>query len=155
MLLSRFRLIALTTLLLAPGTALAQTGRDWTGEQRAIAEVIERTEAANNAGNVAAWVALFADDAVYMAPGAPAVTTRQGLADVAEAGFRHHADIDIEPVEIVVTGPWAYARNRVHGTIVIDGTDEAVTVDVKQIAIYRRTASGAWRITRLIGNSNS
>jgi hypothetical protein len=33
-------------------------------------------------------VALFADDFVYLAPGAPEVTTKGGLKEVAEAGFR-------------------------------------------------------------------
>lgn len=146
-------LIALV--LLSPLPLVAQTGPAWTGEQSAIVDLIRRTAEANNAGDVDAWVALFDDDAVYMAPGAPAVTTRRGLREVAEAGFRHRADIDIEPVEIVVTGPWAYARNRVTGTVEVHPTGEVVTVDVKQVVIYRRAESGDWRIARLISNSNS
>jgi ketosteroid isomerase-like protein len=90
-----------------------------------------------------------------MAPGAPAVTTREGLRAVAEAGFRHRPSIRIEPLEIVVTETWAFARSQVGGTVVIHPTGEVVTVDVKQISIYRRTASGEWRIARLIMNSYS
>lgn len=146
---------ALTTItLLVPLALQAQTDRSWTADQRAIVDLIQRTQVSNNAGDVEAWVALFADDAVYMAPGAPAVTTRRGLREVAAAGFRHRADIAIDPVEIVVTGPWAYARTRVGGTVTVHPTGEVVAVDVKQIVIYRRTESGAWRIARLISNSN-
>lgn len=148
--------LALALILLSPLLLHGQTGEEeWTGDQRAVAELIERTAAANNAGDVEAWVALFTGDAVYMPPGSPAVTTREGLVEVAEAGFRHRAEIRIEPVEIVVTGPWAYARNRVRGTVEVAGSGEVVDVDVKQIGIYRRTASGAWRIARLISNANS
>lgn len=148
-------MLGLAMLLLFPLALEAQSARGWTDEQHAIAELIERTAAANNQGNVEAWVALFTDDAVYMAPGTPPVTTRQGLREVAEAGFRHRADIEIEPVEIVVNGSWAYARNRVRGTVVVQPSGDVVDVDVKQIAIYRRTESGEWRIARLISNSNS
>lgn len=142
-------------LLFSPGPLLAQAEEKWSEEQQAIVDVIRRTAAANDAGDVEAWVELFAEDAVYMPPGSPPVTTREGLAEVAEAGFRHDTDIEIEPVEIVVTGPWAFARNRVSGTVTVASTGEEVTVDVKQIVIYERTDSGEWRIARLISNSNS
>jgi uncharacterized protein (TIGR02246 family) len=139
----------------SPGGLAAQAEVRWDGDQRAIAELIERTAAANNAGDVEGWVALFADDAVYLPPGGPAVTTRRGLVEVAEAGFRHRADIRIDPLEIVVTGPWAYARNSVRGTVTVDGTGETVAVDVRQLVIYHRAESGEWRIARLIGNRSS
>jgi uncharacterized protein (TIGR02246 family) len=123
-------------------------------DRSAIESLIEMTEAANNAGDVDAWVALFADDAVYMPPGAPAVTTREDLIEIAEAGFRHQADVDIEPIEITVQGDWAFARSRATGSVTLDGSGEVVEVDVKQIVIYSREADGTWRIARMIMNSN-
>lgn len=150
---SLLALIGATFLVSSPLDA--QESPRWTGEQQAIADLIRRTAAANNAGDVEAWVELFADGAVYMAPGSPPVTTRSGLVEVAEAGFRHAASIEIEPAEIVVSGRWAYARNRVRGTVEVDPTGEVVRVDVKQLVIYRRTSSGDWRIARMMSNSNS
>lgn len=144
-----------TTVLTTSSPLDAQESPRWTGEQQAIAELVRRTAAANNAGDVEAWVGLFAEDAVYMPPGSPPVTTRGGLVEVAEAGFRHAAAIEIEPVEIVVSGRWAFARNRVRGTVEVDPSGEVVEVDVKQLVIYRRTASGAWRIARMMSNSDS
>lgn len=149
------RLAALAAILLAAGSARAQAGPSWGDEQRAVVRLIEDVEAANNAGDVAAWVEFFADDAVYMAPGTPAVTTRKGLVDVAERGFRHSASIDVEPLEIVVDGPWAWARNRVTGTVTVSPTGDRVVVDSKQLVIYLRTETGEWRIHRMITNSNS
>jgi uncharacterized protein (TIGR02246 family) len=142
-------------MLLVPHAIQAQTERSWSEEQGPIADLIQRTADANNAGDAEAWVALFTDDFVYMAPGAPEATTKAGLREVAEAGFRHQADIHIIPLEIAVTGSWAYARSRVGGTVVVQPSGEVVNVDVKQIVIYRRDAAGAWRIARLISNSNS
>ena len=142
-------------MLVAPPAVQGQTGGSWSEEQKAIADLVQRTAEANNAGDVEAWVALFADDAVYMAPGAPAVTTTQGLREVAEAGFRHQADIRIVPLEITVTGSWAFARNSVGGTVVVHPSGEVVDIDVKQVVIYHREGAGEWRIARLISNSNS
>lgn len=146
--------LSMVVLVGATRPADAQAPR-WTGGEAAIAELIERTQEANNAGDVAGWVSLFAEDFVYMAPGAPAVRTRQELTEVARAGFRHRAAIDIEPEEIEVFGPWAFARSHVTGRVELAGSGEVVSVDVKQIVIYRRDAGGEWRIARLISNSNA
>lgn len=139
----------------SPLTVHAQAGDDWTAEQREILALIRSTAEANNASDVEAWVALFADDFVYMPPGVPPVTTRSGLVEIAEAGFRHDADIEIEPLEITVTGGWAFARNRVSGTVTVNPSGEVISVDSNQIVIYRRSTSGDWRIARLISNSSS
>lgn len=124
-------------------------------DQAAIERLIEAVETANEAGDVDAWVDLFADDFVYMPPGLPAITTRDSLVETAKAGFRHAADIDIEPEEIIIAGDWAFARNRVTGTVTLAGSGEVVSVDVKQIVIYSREPGGDWLIARLIMNSNS
>jgi uncharacterized protein (TIGR02246 family) len=123
--------------------------------EAAIRALIEEVEAANNAGDVERWVGFFSDDFVYMTANAPAVTTREGLVEVAEAGFRHDADIHIEPVEIEVHGDWAFARSAVTGTVTLQDSREVVAVDVKQIVIYRKGDDGRWKVARLIGNSNT
>ena len=150
------RLTALVVglLLAAVAPATAQHAQHSTeADQARIAALIERTAAANNAGDVEAWVALFGDDFVYMAPGSPPVTSRDALREVARAGFRHDAAIRIEPAEIEVHGDWAFARSQVTGRVTLAGSGEVVQVDVKQLAIYRRQ-DGEWRIARLIMNGN-
>lgn len=144
--------IAAACALFAPSAA-AQTSSGPAEDVRAIEALIAAVEAANNAGDVDAWVALFTHDAVYMPPGTPAVTTREGLVDVARAGFVHDAEVAIEPLEIHVLGDWAFARTGVAGTVTLDGSGDVVSIDVKQIVLYRRE-KGAWRIARMITNSN-
>jgi uncharacterized protein (TIGR02246 family) len=143
--------LAALACLAAPAAAQVTSGPD--EDIAAIASLIKAVEAANNAGDVEAWVALFTEDAVYMPPGVPAVTTRPELVEIARAGFVHDAAIDIEALEIHVMGDWAFARTRVGGTVTLDGSGDVITIDVKQIAIYRREAAG-WRIARLINNAN-
>lgn len=148
------QVLALATVcFLMTSAARAQDAgaRDDTG---AIRELIASVEAANNAGDVEKWVGLFARNFVYMAPNAPAVTSRDSLAEVARTGFRHKAAVRIEPVEIEVMGDWAYARNAVSGTVTLAGSGQVVSVDVKQLAVYAREPGGPWRIARLMSNSN-
>lgn len=146
------RLASAAALLAAPAVA-AQSTSGPAEDVAAISELIEATRAANNAGDVDAWVSLFAMDAVYMPPGAPATTTRDELIEVARAGFVHDAAIEIRPEEIRVEGDWGFARNHVGGQLTLDGSREVITIDVKQIVIYSRE-DGEWRIARMIGNSN-
>lgn len=126
-----------------------------TAAEAAIRDLIARTEAANNAADTLAWVDLFEPGAVYMPPGAPAITTRAGLEEIAAAGFGPNAaDISIEPEEIVVAGDWAFARNEVRGEVTSRADGTVYPVDVKQLVVYHRQADGTWKIARFIGNAN-
>lgn len=144
-------LVAVGLVLTSAAQAQGAGARD---DTRPIRELIASVEAANNAGDVEQWVGLFASDFVYMAPNAPAVTSRDSLAEVARTGFRHQAAVRIQPLEIRVIGDWAYARNAVSGTVTLAGSGQVVTVDVKQLAVYARERDGQWRIARLMSNSN-
>ena len=141
-------LVLIIAFITIPAAASGQS--DSTAIERVIRDVAE----ANNAGDVERWVGLFAPDFVYMAPGAPAVTSREELVGVARTGFRNKASIEIRPLEIRVAGAWAYARNAVTGSVTIAGSGRQVAVNVKQLAIYVRTPNG-WRISRLMMNSDN
>ena len=121
---------------------------------RAIRELVAANVRANNAGNVAAWVSLFAPDFVYMAPGMPEVTSREALTEVARTGFRHKANIRIDTLETHVTGDSAYTRNKVGGTVTLADSGDVVTIDLKQLVIYSRGTDCRWRIARLITHAN-
>ena len=110
----------------------------------------------NNVGDVEGWVALFEKGAVYMAAGQPAVTTREGLRDVAQAGFSSwRSNIQITPDEIVLSGDWAFARSHISGSVAPIAGGESIQIDMKQIVLYHRQPDGGWKIARLIGNSNT
>jgi uncharacterized protein (TIGR02246 family) len=146
--------IPIVPLLLA-GLACAGEAPTPDADTLAIRALLERSADANNAGDIAGWVALFADDAVYMPDNSPPITTRNDLERVAVSGFgRYRNNIRIEPVEIVLLGDWAFAQAHVTGNAVPRGSGNPVVVDRKEIVLFRRQADGNWRIARLIGNSN-
>lgn len=125
-------------------------------DAQAIRGIIERTQTMNNEGDIDGWTDLFEEGAVYMPPGQPAVTTREGLREVARAGFtRWRSQIRIAPDEIVPSGDWAFARSHVTGTTTPAAGGDPIAIDLKQIVVYHRQADGGWKIARLIGNSNS
>ena len=99
---------------------------------------------------------MFGEDAVYMPPNSLEVNSREGLRKIAEGGFSAwKSSIQIEPKEIVVSGDLAFARTHVTGQVVPrKGTGDPVKIDLKQIIVYRRSPSGEWKVSRMIGNSN-
>jgi ketosteroid isomerase-like protein len=146
-------LLALAGLIGCTQTAIDS---DTATDEAAIREHIAQTAAANNAADTLGWVELFEDGAVYMPPGAPEVTTRAGLQEMAASGFGPYAaDIQITPAEIVISGDWAFARSYVTGTVTPRAGGEAIRVDVKQIVIYHRQPDSSWKIARMINNRNS
>lgn len=120
----------------------------------AVRALIEQMERANNDGDVETWVSSFDDPAWYLPPFGEAVTTQSGLREVAEAGFSSwRSTISIDPKSIRVHGDWADAYSEVRGISVSPLGDDTVRIDVKQLAVYRRTVDG-WRISRMITNTN-
>lgn len=149
---TRAAVLVATSLLL--GLPLGASPGTEADQDEAIRALIQGVASANNAGDVDRWISFFTADAIYMAPGAPEVTAREDLIEVAKAGFKHDASIDIEPLEIKIFENWAFARTRVTGTVTLHNSREVVQVDVKQIVIYSLTGDGSWRIARMISNSN-
>jgi ketosteroid isomerase-like protein len=111
-------------------------------------------ESANNEGNVDLWVEGFDEPAWYLPPFGEAVTSRDGLREVAARGFAGwQTTISIEPRSIRVSGDWADVYSEVRGHAVSRSSNDSVAVNVKQLVVYRRTPDG-WKISRLMINPN-
>ena len=133
--------------------------RDPEADKAAIRALISRAVDATRAGNGAEWAALFADGGIYMPANAQEITTRAGLEEYAQLYLgRFWSQTAITPVEVEVFGDWGFARTSVKGTIQAkvggDPVPDPLQVDAKEIGIYRRQQDGAWKLWRLIGNSN-
>ena len=133
--------------------------RNAEADKAAIRALISRAVEVSQAGDAAAWAALFADGGVYMRPNGPEITTRAGLQEFARLYLgEFQSQVAITPVEIEVFGDWGFARTAVKGTIQAkvggDPVPDPIPVDGKEIGVYRRQQDGAWKLWRLIGNSN-
>jgi uncharacterized protein (TIGR02246 family) len=125
----------------------------------ATSEAIDRLRAAHvaavNAGDVAGWVAAFADDGVQMPPGAPANAGRDmirrwidGFLAAVQAEFALHVE------EVHSAEDWAFER----GTYAIALRPKAggglIHDQGKYITIYQQQRDGTWRLARDIWNSD-
>jgi uncharacterized protein (TIGR02246 family) len=143
----------LATTLLACAQSVPRV--DHAADSTVIRGLIDRATAANNAGDIEGWVALFEENAIYMPPGSPEVTAIDGLRKAAAAGFtRFNADIRIIPAELVVLGDWAFSRSQVTGSVTPKAGGDPIPINIKQLTLYHRQADSTWRIARLINNSN-
>ncbi len=107
------------------------------------------------AGDAEAFVALFADDVMFMAPDAPAAVGIEGFRSAIETSFAEVSTgtIDMVSEETEVAGDWAYDRGTLTFVVVAGG--ESIQMDWKYLAIMRRQADGSWKYARFIHNSNT
>jgi len=125
-------------------------------DDHAIRALLTQATEANNQEDADAWADLFTDDAVLMPQGGPAIQGRDALLASEKAlNDQFDARITITPIEIVVTGEWAFARTEVKGSRTPAEGGEPSVVDAKELLILRRQRDRSWRVHRLIGNANT
>ncbi|HUE84725.1 MAG TPA: DUF4440 domain-containing protein [Vicinamibacterales bacterium] len=149
------RPIMLLLLLALASCAGVPVPADTSADVEAIRAAVTRATEINRAGDASAWADLFADGAIVMPDGAPEVTGQQDLQAFARRWFDpFDVLITIEPLEIEPSGDWAFVRTAVTGSLTPKAGGDPVTVNDKELAIFRRQSDGAWKVWRLIGNSN-
>jgi ketosteroid isomerase-like protein len=60
----------------------------------------------------------------------------------------------INPLEVVVAGPWAYSRGLYTQDLTSKATGNVAHVDGKFLTIFRKQPDGSWKIYRDCFNSN-
>jgi uncharacterized protein (TIGR02246 family) len=126
---------------------------DPSSQVQAATSVLRSYESALNAANVEAIVALYAEDAVFMAQHrSPAVGRDQVEAAYREILSTIRLDIEFEIDEVVVASPTvAYARTRSAGTTTILANDAQVSEGNQELfVLVRSDASADWRIGRYL-----
>jgi uncharacterized protein (TIGR02246 family) len=114
--------------------------------------------AAHAAGDATRWANLFTPDGVILPEGAAPVTGTDSLVAWIRKFNNYDANnfaVTIEPVEFEVTGNWAYAWNRISGTVTPKAGGTPTKIEAKEIVIFRRDADGSWKAARVIFNSNA
>jgi len=149
---------ALTSMLTFFGCQTApqpEQKRDVGADTKAINALVDVYTAAHNSNDAAADVAIVADDGIVMLPDQPAIEGKQAIKSFVEAAFKERT-YKIVPtlLETQVAGDWAYVRVNYTGTIT-PRSGKPMEVSYKFLWICKRQPDGAWKVYRVILNSNN
>lgn len=103
-------------------------------------------EVALTSVNPLAWVEHYTEDAVFVAPGAPAVQGRDALMQMAR-GMRPLSSVKIQDLKTEGSATVAAVYGRatwVSGS----GTSASSTTNVRLVIVWRKGNDGRWRITQ-------
>ncbi len=119
--------------LMAEGEALMQISRDWS-------DLVAT-------GDLDAILSGWADDAVMMPPGLPALEGKTAIREYVEAGMQVPGfQISWEPlaVHVAQSGDMAYMIER-NVTVANDSLGNPVATYGKVVTVWRKDAEGAWK----------
>lgn len=127
------------------------------GDQRSFNEAEIRAaeralEQALQSPDPTAWVYSYTEDAVFVAPGAPAVQGRAALLRMARA-MAPLSSVSIQPVR--TEGSGGLATVYAHASWVSGRPPEAGSAEkVRGIMVWRKEADGQWRVAQELLNAD-
>ncbi len=147
--------IALIALGLGPAGANAQPKEDIMADQEQIRTILDRYQAALNASDVDAVLALYAADGVFMPTNAP---TAVGTPAV-RAAYEHifgtiKLDIAFSIDEIAIDGNMAFATTGSKGQVTILAEQVTAPEENRELFVFRKI-NGNWKIARYMFNKGS
>lgn len=106
-------------------------------------------------GDVQAAAANYADDAIFMNPGAPAAQGKAALVAVFDGMLQSTtiSDVRMRTNDVVVSGDLAVEYGSYAWTLTPKG-GKAMPDSGKYMTVWRKQADGSWRIIRDINNSD-
>jgi uncharacterized protein (TIGR02246 family) len=112
--------------------------------EKALAEAFESPD-------FTAWVDFYTDDAIFVAPGVPAIEGRSALVDVAPQ--ISISSMEIAAVSTLGTGDFAATLGRATW---VSGPKESDAGRVRRrfLMVWRRESDGRWRIAREMLNED-
>ncbi len=121
-------------------------------DRTAIRQGLENYVKVANANDWKGLAAFYADDATRLPPNQAAVQGRAAIQASLEA-FPPFSNFQVQVLEIEGRGDLAYARGTYSLTVTPAGA-APIEDRGKYIEIWRKQADGAWKILRLITNSD-
>jgi uncharacterized protein (TIGR02246 family) len=127
------------------------------GDQRMFDETEIRAaeralEQALQSPDPTAWVFSYTEDAVFVAPGAPAVQGRAALLQMAKA-MKPLSSVSIQAVR--TEGSGSLATVYAHASWVSGRPPEAGSIaKVRGIIVWRKEADGQWRVAQELLNAD-
>ncbi len=143
--------LAATSLIASAAfAAQAQTSAESSAEKATISATVTSYEAAMNASDTDALIALYAEDGVLMPPYTHSVVGKAAVREAYVAGskvFALHVKFNI--AEVVQMAPdWAFVRTNSAGTMKIKATGAISDEANQELFVLRKEAGREWKIAR-------
>ena len=122
----------------------------------AINNNIEQYTSSMNAGDLDRWISLWADDAIQMAPDAPAVIGKEQIRAKYESIFPLFIfKMTIANEDVKIGGDLAVSHGNYTVSMTPKAGGETIVIDGKYLSIEERQADGSWKIIRSCFNDNA
>jgi uncharacterized protein (TIGR02246 family) len=109
-----------------------------------------------NAGDLNLWISLWADDAIQMAPDAPAVIGKEQIRAKYETIFPLFIfKMTITNEEVRIGGDLAVSHGNYTVSMTPKAGGETIMIDGKYLSVEERQADGSWKIIRSCFNNNA
>lgn len=120
-----------------------------------INELREKEEAAFEAGDLDALLALRTNDFIVMPPNQAAVEGKEAVRGFISGMFGQlQMEETMVSEEIVVSGDWAFDRGTFTGSVTPSSGGKTMTLDGKYLWILKRQPDGSWKYTIQMWNNN-
>jgi ketosteroid isomerase-like protein len=122
----------------------------------AVREAYDIYEATMVAGDAAGWISNWTEEPVALWADEPMVAGKAEMEAAQEAwlGWFDYSTFDIEVLEVVTTGDWAYASGTYTANRVDTESGEEISDDGKFMSIFQKQSDGSWKLHRDAPNSN-
>ena len=129
---------------------------DIEADVEAIKSLTDEIMKAFNEGDLEAFMATVAEDAVYMPPGEPALIGKEAIRNwYTELFDKMSFDATISSDEIEICGDWAIQRATWKGSWIQKDSGETTQFESPGIYIYRKQLDGSWKNSHAIWNFTS
>jgi uncharacterized protein (TIGR02246 family) len=142
----------------SPSAPEAQGGGNEAQDRAAIEKLRDDFQAAWNSNDAQRAAALYADDAVRMAPGAPTITGRSGIAQEMQQMFTQFekATLQLSGQETrIMGGGWAFDRGAYTLNATPKGGGPPIADKGKYFVLLQKQTDGSWKVARDIDNSDT
>lgn len=125
---------------------------DIEADVEAIESLTNQVMKAFNEGDLEAFMATVADNAVHMPPGAPVIIGKEAIRNWYKFD-KNSFDVTISTDEIEICGDWAIQRATWKGSWTQKDSGETTQFEAKDIYIHRRQPDGSWKNSHAIWNN--
>jgi uncharacterized protein (TIGR02246 family) len=141
-----WHLLCIVLLVVSACTALPREAPLSNFDPAEIRQAERALEAALSSDDPLAWVDHYTEDAVFVAPGAPAVQGREALLRMAKA-MRPLSAVQMQDLKTDGSGTMAAVYGRA-SWINAAGTPTQSTTNVRLVIVWRKGGDGRWRIAQ-------